>query len=416
MSIYAPYNFAPLSAWIFQPDWAHQVSHDLPFSDGLSGTLELSIEAHSPLLVGGMQKTATKDYPGEVHFFRLPDERYAIPGTSLKGMIRNVLEIASFGKMRLVDDQWLSVRDLTKGGKFYRQHLSQPIGQNTYRPLARAGWLKLVSTKEDVHWELTPCQYARVEHNDLIEWGKKQGIQSPEKIKKKQSAVDRYHYWKVLKLKFDLEGNKRWNHSRPAFPLFLEYNKAKPTLGAGNYDGTLVFTGQPATDTDTHTKGRKHMEFIFYKPKTPIEVDEKVIRAFQHIHADSEEWKYWYEKIRQNEPVPVFYLEKAGKINSLGLAMMYRLPYTYSIGETIKHTNPDHARDDFYDLPELLFGSVNKDKVDFCLKSRVSFSLASLENRPKIVKDLPTTILGGPNASYYPNYVQRHNFLSSDLT
>jgi hypothetical protein len=47
MSVYAPYNFVPLSAWIFKPDWAAHVSHDLPFSDGISGTLELSIQAHT---------------------------------------------------------------------------------------------------------------------------------------------------------------------------------------------------------------------------------------------------------------------------------------------------------------------------------------------------------------------------------
>lgn len=409
MSIYTPYNFAPLSAWIFQPKWAHQVSHDLPFSDGINGTLELSIEAHSPLLVGGHHKTATKDDPGEVNFFQLPDKRYAIPGTSIKGMIRNVLEIASFGKMRIVDDQWLSVRDLTKGGEFYRQHLSQPISQNTYRPLARAGWLKLVSTNGKMSWQLTPCEYARVEHEHLITWGKKQGITNPEKIKKKQSAVDRYKYWKFLELKFKLEGNKRWNHSRNNFPLYLEYQKAQPTLGAGNCDGTLVFTGQPSENNGQ--KGRKHMEFIFYNPSTPKEVDEKVIRAFQHIHADSDEWKYWYEKIRQNEPVPVFYLEKNNKISSLGLAMMYRLPYNYSLIDTIKHTHKDHTSEDFYDLPELIFGSVNEnqDKIDLCLKSRVSFSSAYLENKAKIVTDLPTTILGGPNASYYPSYVQQKN-------
>jgi len=84
MSVYAPYNFVPLSAWIFKPDWASHVSHDLPFSDGIRGTLELSIQAHSPLLVGGQQKTATENAPGEVRFFQLPDKRYAIPGTSLR--------------------------------------------------------------------------------------------------------------------------------------------------------------------------------------------------------------------------------------------------------------------------------------------------------------------------------------------
>jgi len=418
MSVYAPYNFVPLSAWIFKPDWALHVSHDLPFSDGIRGTLELSIQAHTPLLVGGQQQPATENAPGEVHFFQLPDLRYAIPGTSLKGMIRNVLEIASFGKMRWVDDKWLSVRDLTKGGEFYRQHLSQNIAPYTYRPLARAGWLKLVHTekkgKESVHWELTPCEYARVEHNDLIEWGKKQNVVEPDKIKGKQSAVYKYENWvdkgkkrQSLSLQFDIEDNKRWKHGPIHQPLSLEYAKAKSSLGQGQYEGQVVFTGQPADNTGE--KGRKHLEFIFYNPDDAKseKVDETVIRAFQQTHADSEEWKYGYKKIRKKESVPVFYLEKNGKVDSMGLAMMYRLAYTHSIGEVIKHTNPDHRSDTFHDLPELLFGSVNEKDTELTLKSRVSFSLAYLENEAQVINDLSPTILGGPNASYYPSYVRQ---------
>lgn len=419
MSIYAPYNFVPLSAWIFKPDWAHQVSHDLPFSDGISGTLELEIKAHTPILVGGQQKKSTEG-SGKVHFFQSPDKRYAIPGTSLKGMIRNVLEIASFGKMRLVDEhQWLSVRDLTTGGEFYRQHLSQPLGQNTYRPLARAGWLKLVTIEsttaegqkvKNIYWQITPCQYARVEQADLIKWGKTQGIKNPEQIIEKQTSVNKYKLFQsALNVNFDLEGKKRWAHGPTHRPLLLEYAKAQPTLGHGTLQGQLVFTGQPAKNTGE--KGRKHLEFIFYAPTAnPQNVDETVIHAFQQIHADSEEWQHWYEKMRHDQSVPVFYLEKAGEIDSLGLAMMYRLPYQNSIGETIKHTNWEHLQDNFYDLPELLCGTVTEDKTEFTLKSRISFSLAYLQNQPEIqsIERLPLTILGSPKASYYPSYVQQN--------
>ncbi|OAD19876.1 protein containing DUF324 [Candidatus Thiomargarita nelsonii] len=370
MSIYAPYNFVPLSAWLFKPDWATQVSHDLPFSDGICGSLELEIQAHTPILVGGKQQSATPQRPGEVHFFQLPDGSYAIPGTSIKGMIRNVLEMATFGKMRLVDDQWLSVRDLTRGGEFYRKHLSKELGQKTFRPLARAGWLKLASSnKGELEWRLIPCEYARVEQEHLINWGKNEGFHTPYRIKDKQSAVEKYRFWQTRHLKFDLEGKKRWSHQKGK--ITLEYNKARQSLGIGKYEGELVFTGQPTENNGQ--SGRKHMEFIFYNDSgTPKKVDEKVMRGFQHIHADSEEWQYWYEKVRKGEKVPVFYLENGSKIDSLGLAMMYRLPYKNSIGATICHTNPEHLSDDFFDLPELILGTVNDDNTQFSLKSRVS--------------------------------------------
>ena len=150
------------------------------------------------------------------------------------------------------------------------------------------------------------------------------------------------------------------------------------------------------------------MEFIFYNSSAPKIVDETVMQAFLKIHEDSEEWKHWYKKVRSGIKVPVFYLEnKVGKISSLGLAMMYRLPYKNSIGQTIENTTPDHRRTDLFDLPEIMFGTVNDDNSQFSLKSRVSFGMGYLQNRVEVRRDLPTTILSGPKSSYYPAYVQQ---------
>lgn len=99
-TITASYNFVPLSSWVHIPEWAAAVSHDLPFEDGLCGELSIEIIAETPILIGSEKAAGS----GAVHPCRLPDGAYAIPGASLKGMIRNVLEIAAFGRMRAVDD------------------------------------------------------------------------------------------------------------------------------------------------------------------------------------------------------------------------------------------------------------------------------------------------------------------------
>ncbi|MBQ7691820.1 MAG: hypothetical protein IJT30_11620, partial [Muribaculaceae bacterium] len=52
----APFNFVPLSDKVYFPAWADQISHDVPFSDGLSGELELTITAETPILVGAGPK------------------------------------------------------------------------------------------------------------------------------------------------------------------------------------------------------------------------------------------------------------------------------------------------------------------------------------------------------------------------
>lgn len=99
MPVKAPFRFARINRWIYEPAWAELVSHDVPFADGLSGKAEVEITARSSILVGGDRRKATAGKAGEVRPFQLPDKTYAIPGSALQGMTRAILEIASFGRL-----------------------------------------------------------------------------------------------------------------------------------------------------------------------------------------------------------------------------------------------------------------------------------------------------------------------------
>src|SRR5690625_5288685 len=114
MSVKSVYNFvpAPQEDEVFTPEWANQVSHDVPFSDGESGEIELKITAETPIFIRNghsqddadifeyYQKNPDKK-PSEEEQERIDQYlsfsnykgKYFIPGSSLKGMFRNVLEI-----------------------------------------------------------------------------------------------------------------------------------------------------------------------------------------------------------------------------------------------------------------------------------------------------------------------------------
>ena len=219
--IHAPYNFVPLSAWIYEPDWGPRVTQDVPFSDGINGVLDLEIEALTPILVGGRQVSGTREKEGEVHFYRTPDGKPAIPGSSIKGMCRNVLEIASFGKMRMVDDRRLSIRDLSPGVKeIYRCRISD----KDLKPKAKAGFLR-PSTKElDYGWEILPRAFARVDHNQLIHWAESLGIVNPGKIKERQNAASKYETWgQNLDVTFRLPRSEKYS----------ERQRYNPRMGKG---------------------------------------------------------------------------------------------------------------------------------------------------------------------------------------
>lgn len=98
MPVRAPYAFVPLSDKVFFPDWADLVSHDVPFKDGWCGEVEIEINTVTPLVVGA-ERNRLSNGGGDVRPFCLPGGPYAIPGSSLQGMIRNVLEIATFGRI-----------------------------------------------------------------------------------------------------------------------------------------------------------------------------------------------------------------------------------------------------------------------------------------------------------------------------
>lgn len=118
--IKAPYNFVPLENKAFYPSWANHISQDIPFEDGVSGSIEYKITSETPIFVRNGY-TDRKD--PDTKFSQTPKGQYFIPGTSIKGEIRNVLEILSFGKMTQMQDARFGIRDLSNNpeGRFYRQ-------------------------------------------------------------------------------------------------------------------------------------------------------------------------------------------------------------------------------------------------------------------------------------------------------
>ena len=412
-SIDAPYNFVPLADWVYCPDWASQVSHDLPFKDGLCGHLELTITAHSPVLVGREHRpdeAPCAGHPGQVHPYQLPDGRYALPGTALKGMLRNVIEIATFSRMALVDDQRLGVRDLTGGLPAYQKAMTQTI-DGAFKPLARPGWLSFHPDHLGPGrgcWLIQACEYARIERSVLEAFLAKPWV----KISKKDrpTTKEKYDAWlkhKSLSVTFDvgLEQSHKHSKDKEGKDKYLIYRKAT-NLGTGSQRGMLVFTGQPSP--------QKHMEFIFFGAiGTPIRVREEIFRGFLDIHdqrtANGPEspWAYWRNQAR----VPVFWLDDGhGGVASLGLAMMYKLPYTHSLHDAIGHSSPRHLEDhriDQLDLTTLLFGRVGQ-KPEDCLRGRVTIHHAVPEGQTQ-PQALPATILNGPKPTYYPNYICQPN-------
>lgn len=99
--IRAPFNFVPRSQFVFSPSWSGKVSMDVPFENAQTGKIHLRLTAKTPVYV--RQGQVTNDIPSNEFVHK--ENVYFIPATSIKGMVRSILEIISFGKLGMEGDK-----------------------------------------------------------------------------------------------------------------------------------------------------------------------------------------------------------------------------------------------------------------------------------------------------------------------
>lgn len=411
--ITAPYNFVPLNKEIFYPEWSEQVSHDIPFEDSESGEIEITIAAKSPIFIRNHYKEG--DNYIELNGKRISTEfchfvnssggkEYYIPSASIKGMVRNVLEIMSFSKMRdeIFNDDTYAVRDLSKADNFYMSEMKK----DTF-----GGWLK----KTNNGYVIEDCgQVGRIKHEEI---DKAFNIQFAKYFKSGAfDAKNQEH--KISKYKYELIGDyfKTITLSKPyKSPTNAKYDdrvfyKYDPN---GTNNAVLILTGQPTPRQDSGQKGDgKGFEFLFFQSKGELSVSSEVMEKFKFAYFDgrttqpkeSEDLRFWKEKLNNGEKIPVFFQKDGARVKHFGLSYLYKLPYNHSVKNGIPKS---HFESDDLDLAQTIFGYISKNNKE-ALMGRVQFSNFKAMSKP-ILLPLRTEILGSPRASYYPIYVRQQN-------
>ncbi len=416
--IRSPYNFVPVSRHVFFPAWAEAASQDRPFEDAVSGTLRLRVETETPLFVRG----------ADGQFCRTPDGKFAIPGSSLRGMLRNVVEVATFGKLGRFNDHRYGVRDL-QNREVYCDHMAKILdGRPT--PLVTSGWLRKRDDEEHPA-EILPCDFAKIEYELVKQAATEHGVRGFDPGRR-QSASNKYERWGGASLAIACEVDVYRGTGQPWLGFFGRVKSLGS--GAASRQGTLVFTGQPQKHPADYAPrpggGKpKHHDFVFFDQAgaRPILVAKETFRDFCFIHSNrgqqnraddspNEEWKYWKGRFDARKPVPVFFLtqENDAAVRAFGLAMMFRLAYRHSVGDAVHAAQPE-CKSERLDWAETIFGRVedqadavrdNHDGMIDALKSRISIGLARhVEGGGPL---LPVSaVLGAPKASYYPTYLEQ---------
>lgn len=406
--IKAPFNFVPVSSEVYYPGWADQISHDIPFSDGISGKISITIEAKTPIFI--------RDSKSKTEFCHIMtpncEKKYFIPGTSIKGMVRNVLEILSFGKLSMDEKMRFSTREWDKP---YIYKLKDPREQDR----VRCGWLQKVDGKI----KITDCgKPKRINHIRIDEM---LGSKLFENTFKRGSTVDlnvtqtingQNYDPKTASYKYAILGNQVSALQNKIFIKDDEYQTERQTnrmkfsnVSEGEL-GTIVFTGQPDNwNMPRAQRSGKFYEFVFIDKTEPRKflINSDNFEKFEYLHRKSDDWKYWRKKLSDvgSKGIPVFFRIENSEIKDFGLAFLYKVPFTYSP----KEINNIHQKIDCNsgaDLAQCIFGfSAKENDNQSALKGRIQFSPAKPINEPIPFTDRIRTTLGSPRASYYPIYI-----------
>lgn len=398
MTLRAPFNFIPLSEQVFYPEWANQISHDVPFSDGKSGILTIKITAKSPIFVrnGYTKEDAEKQNDIYTSFSNI-DNRYFLPGTSLKGVIRNTMEILSFGKLSQVSSKRYGIRDL-----YLKSYISNFQSGNVH-----CGWLYKSGNTIKVrdcgipyrvsHKEIDNCFNtefcsiftannfgARSDHSSLYKYSLLNGG--------KQNKLISDTIFANLRVWFNEAKTKGKVDSRKMAVL----NKN----GKGK-SGVLVVTGQ---STGRRNKTGKFYEFIFPSVlnANELEINNQLYEDFCFIYHDSPEWAFWEKNMEIGKEVPVFFYLENDKIRHLGLSYLYKLPYPKTVDQYVYKT---HSVKEKRDLSECIFGCVESESK--ALKGRVQISNAFLVSNGNAYSELLKPYMGSPKPTYYPIYLEQ---------
>lgn len=334
--------------------------------DSYTGVITYDITAHTPIYI----RSGKDD-----NSFTNVDGRYFIPGSSLKGCFRSVLEIISFGRMNgRMDCTEFQFRDLQN--RDYKSAMT-----NVY-----CGFLD-VDSKRISHYG-KPYQ---INYDDLIQCDEISNQLSNERFPlnayKGMSAVGKYAKFGLVSARFQSYINRtRTNNGATLERTFCR-------LANNGERGYVAFSGQMQN---------KRTDFVIFESQMEsetLEVDEEVLYAFEDCYPD-----YKMLPNKDSWGILVFFtLDDEDEVKTIGLCYNHR----YIAQNNTEMAIPEGLYGDMPDLADVMFGYVNKETKE-AVKGRVQVQPAFISRSGEAIDSPILTVLGSPRPSFYPTYLQNH--------
>lgn len=361
----APYNFIPLNELVIKRKeeqikscYKGYASSDI---GNLTGYVELDLETITPLYIRNTMDSTKDDVADNQDFFS-PGGIIKIPGSSIRGMIRTLVEIVSWGKFGFFDDKLLYYRDVAgKGKSSLRSEYQRNMPSKNE---IQAGYLK----KDGLEYVIIPAQRLPTEQFVAVE--------KQDKNKRKEFMVEKQNNGKYLVISGKMPRKENdWLINPPDIP---DSEDKTTKISILNKD-RVFYQGDSNRYQDKRDKDDREKR------------DGDLFRQL---------------RISEDDMAPCFYgcwKDVEGDVRvSFGHTRFFRLPYKKTIGDHLSSQLKDAEKNEFIDFAEAIFGKESK------FASRVFFEDAELVpgQLDVLMGEIVPKILATPKPTTFQHYLE----------
>lgn len=408
----APYNFVPLPEKVLR---ATPVDLDAYHAGRHTGWFDCVLTTETPLYVrcGLLPEQDEQDKNRPDFFFTDPTTREpVIPGSSLRGMLRALVEIISYSKVQPVSDV-LKVTFRAVAAPV-NDPLSQPYkdAMGKFGANVKVGYLE----RRGEQWWVCPAQ-------------RPQDLGLPEKggyLKVKDRSIPNGALPHLVR--FNQPGYQPQYHEvsfntgtgRGKQGAYVQITYIGPRGGQGKYKGVLICSGNMAETSAGSSKRKNYVLVLEANPKAKtIIIPAQVVKDYVDSLTEFQKEAPFDERggcLVAGRPV--FYLEANGEVIAFGHTPNFRLPAWLSGSKPRRAATPldfvpaalrnrEHT-----DLAEALFGYVEDTKEvqrEVARAGRVCVTDAQLQpgqgNVWVSAQPITPKILGSPKPTTFQHYL-----------
>ena len=434
----APYNFVSFSEYVYEYD-KDVTPHNSMEEELQTGEITYEITAQTPIIVDD----------GKGNFCKNANGQYAIPGSTMRGLIRNNVQILGLASLNDdIDDYMLMYRNVAGGieKKNYNTILDAktvPLSNGEKKSSVgvlkkvKAGYVEKVegkyviyqTTVDSIKKEFGEMNYyvlsERKVVKDYLDAQKKKTRFHYEAFRENGKSIMQHEFRPFKKdvrkkiVKKIVEGEMKEEVKEEIHYIGTKNNNYKPYYKEISYeisgDRDITAVGLPGKYKNkgyAMSTGKMNEKKAIYiipeidKTKETIEISEQDLKAFQIDLKKKENTlksfggKEFFDLPKEEGEIkPIFYITLGSKLY-FGFTPRLRLFYDY----TIKHGLKECHKPQIIDYSKAIFGYSMED-TNNSYKSRVSFADAVVSEESKNKEEARKLILGEPKPTSYMDYL-----------